>query len=100
MKFKVTYLPIFHHDILKMTEALADYPIKAKRLFQEMDRKLLALEDIPYIWAVYHANPKYRQMILEDHLLFYLVDEDERKIRAYRVLYDRMDVPKHIIMQL
>jgi plasmid stabilization system protein ParE len=98
MKFKVTYLPIFHNDILKITEALADYPIKAKRIFQEMDRKLLTLEDMPYIWAVYRVNPKYRQMILEDHLLFYLVDENERKIRVYRALYDKMDVPKHLYL--
>ena len=96
MKYKVTYLPIFNHDILRISEALAGYPKKAKRIFQEMDKKLLALEDMPYLWAVYPANPKYRQMVLEDHLLFYLVDKDERKVKVYRVLYDKMDVPKHL----
>jgi len=96
MKFKVTYLPIFNSDILRITEVLADYPKKAKRIFKEMEKKLLMLEDMPNMWAVYHANPKYRQMILEDHLLFYFVDEDERKIKVYRILYEKMDVLKHI----
>ena len=96
MKYKLTYLPIFNRDILQISKALADYPKKARRIFQEMEKKLLALEDMPYLWAVYSVNPKYRQMVLEDHLLFYLVDENECKVRVYRVLYDRVDIPKHL----
>ena len=51
---------------------------------------------MPYTWPVCQVKPKYRQMILEDHLLFYAVDEDECKVKVYRVLYNRMDIPRHL----
>ena len=96
MKYKVIYLSIFDRDIARISEALADYPNKAKRLFQEIERKLKTLEDMPYSWPVYQIKPEYRQMILEDHLLFYKVDESESKVKVYRVFYGKMDIPKHI----
>ena len=96
MKYKIKYLPIANKDILAIDEALAEYPGKAKRLFQEMDKKLKLLEDMPHMWSYYSDNLKYRKMILEDYLLFYLVDDKAREIRVYRVLYSRMDIPPHI----
>jgi len=96
MIYKAKYLPIAYNDILRISEALTDYPSKAKRLFREMDTKVKMVEKMPYSWPVYHAKPEYRYIILEDHLLFYKVDEDERKIKVYRILYSKMDIPKHI----
>ena len=95
MKYRISYLPKFDQDILRIGEALADYPNKAKRLFQEIEKKLRMLESMPYIWPAYNANPKYRQMVLEDHLLFYLIDENTYKVKIYRILYSKMDIPKH-----
>ena len=97
MKYKVIYLPIFDRDISRINDALINYPNKAKRLFQEIERKLKILEDMPYSYPVCQIKPEYRQMILEDHLLFYMVDENERKVKIYRILYGKMDIPKHII---
>ena len=96
MKYKVTYLPLANQDILRISKALENYPNKAKRLFQEMENKLKMLEDMPYRWPAFRMKPEYRQMVLEDHLLFYLVDEDEHAVKIYRVLYEKMDMPKHI----
>ena len=96
MIYKAKYLPIANKDILLISEALSEYPNKAKRLFREMDTKVKMVEKMPYSCPVYHANPEYRHIILEDHLLFYKVDENERKIKIYRILYSKMDIPKHI----
>jgi len=97
MKYKVEYLSIANRDVLTMGDALADYPNKARRIFQEMERKLILLEDMPYMWPTYQLKPEYRRMVLEDHLLFYLVDEIEHKVKVYRILYDKMDISKHIV---
>ena len=51
---------------------------------------------MPYSCPAYQIKPEYRLMVLEDHILFYMVDENERKIKVYRILYGRMDIPKHI----
>ena len=80
MKYNAIYLPIANRDILQISENLVDYPSKAKRIFLEIENKVKTLEEFPYLWPVYQAKPKYRQMVLEDHLLFYYVDESERKI--------------------
>ncbi|MDR2569469.1 MAG: type II toxin-antitoxin system RelE/ParE family toxin [Oscillospiraceae bacterium] len=96
MKYKPVYLPIANLDIIRIDEVLTKYPNKAKRFFQEMESKIIDLEDNPYMWPVYQANLEYRRMILEDHLLFYKVDEDEHKVKIYRILYDKMNIPEHL----
>jgi len=73
-----------------------DYPNKAKRLFQEIDKNLKSLEDMPYLYPVYQRNPKYRRMVLEDHLLFYYVDENKHEVKVYRILYDKMDIENQL----
>ena len=97
MKYDVVYLPIAKLDIINISEALSEYPSKAKRLFQELEKKIALLENLPYMWPEYHARPEYRRMVLEDHLLFYAVDEDNRKIKVYRVLYSKIDILKEIM---
>ena len=96
MKYKVSYLPKADRDIQQIDDALSEYPNKAKRLFQEIEKKVKNLEDMPYMWPVYQLKPEYRQMVLEDHLLFYNVDEKEHKVKIYRILYAKMDIPSRI----
>ena len=94
MKYKVKFLPQANRDIADLADILTPYPKKAKRLFQEMERKTDRLKDNPLEWAVYHANPKYRRVILEDHSLFYVVNESHCEVQIYRIIYARRDIPK------
>ena len=52
MKYKATYLPTADMDIQQIDEALNGYPNKAKRLFQEIERKVKRLEDMPYMYCI------------------------------------------------
>jgi len=96
MKYKVKYLPSLSQDIRRIAEALEEYPNKAKRLLKEMDEKLLKLEEMPNMWPVFYARPKYRKMVLEDHLLFYTVDEKHRVVRICRILYGKKDISSQL----
>jgi len=96
MKYRVEYLSIADRDVVAMSDALVDYPNKAKRIFKEMEEKLILLEDMPYMWPAYQLKPEYRRMVLEDHLLFYTVDDAEQRVRVYRILYDRKDIAKYM----
>ena len=96
MKYKPIYLPIANLDIARIDESLSDYPGKAARIFHYMDKKVTLLEELPYIWPVYLAKPEYRRMILEDYQLFYKVDESNHKVRIFRILYSKMDIPEHL----
>ena len=96
MKYKVKYLPSLARDIHRISVALQQYPEKAKRLIKELDEKLLQLEDMPHVWPVFHARPKYRKMLLEDHLLFYTVDDMSYEVKACRIFYHKMNVEQHL----
>ena len=96
MKYKIKYLPSFDNDIVRISEALDEHPEKVARLFKEMDEKLIRLEHMPNMWPIYYARPKYRKMVLEDHLLFYTVDDHKRVVRVYRIIYGKMDASMHI----
>ena len=96
MKYTVKYLPSLAKDIHRISEALNKYPAKARRLMKEMDEKLLKLETMPKMWPVFHEIPKYRRMVLEDHLLFYRVDDKRREVKACRIFYHRADAARHL----
>ena len=96
MKYKVKILPSLAQDINRISESLEGYPDKAKRLFKEMDEKLSQLEDMPRVWPVFHARPKYRKMLLEDHLLFYTVDDTSCEVKAYRILHYKMNTENYL----
>ena len=96
MKYRVKYLPSLARDIHRISEVLEEHPDKAKRLFQEMDEKILKLEDMPLMCPIFHARPKYRKMVLEDHLLFYTVDAVRHEVKLHRILYSKMDAEWHL----
>ena len=96
MKYSVKYLPSPARDIYRISEALHEYPDKAKRLFHEMDKKILMLEKMPLMYSVFYARPKYRLIVLEDHLLFYTVDIIKREVKLHRILYSKMDTTKYL----
>ncbi|MDR1704238.1 MAG: type II toxin-antitoxin system RelE/ParE family toxin [Clostridiales bacterium] len=93
IKYHVRMLSRANKDITIIEEALKEYPQKAGRLFAEIDEKLLLLEDMPYMWPVYQPRPEYRIMVLEDHVLFYVVDESQHIVKVYRIIYGRRYIP-------
>jgi len=94
MKYEVIFSSYANRDIAILAEILAPYPNKARRLFSEMERKLDLLKNNPLMCEQYSTAPKYRRMNLEDHTLFYTVDESNRQIRIYRVIYSKRDISK------
>lgn len=94
MKYSSILSSYATRDLAILADILSPHPNKARRLFKEMEDKLDLLEDNPYMCPVYHANPKYRRMNLENHALFYTIDEVKRKINIYRVIYAKRDIEK------
>ena len=89
MKYKVFYLPIAERDILEISDSLFGHPSRARRLLGELESKLKLLEFMPYMWPPFGLRPELRRMDLEYHLLLYLVDESQRHVKVYRVLYNK-----------
>jgi len=96
MKYEVIFHPIAQRDMLKISDSLSGYQGKAKRLFGEMESGLKLLEFMPHMWPKYRPAPEYRQMDLDGYVLLYTVDENQRKVKAYRVLSGKMDAEQQI----
>ena len=96
MKYTVKYLSSLSRDVERIAAALDEHPEKARRLLKEMDEKLLRLADTPFMFPIYYARPIYRKMVLKDHVLFYIVDEHKKEVRACRLVYAKMDVARQL----
>jgi len=96
MKYKILYLPIAERDILRISDAMSDNPGGAKRLLGEIEGSLKLLEFMPCMWPQFAPRPEFWQMDLENHILLYTVDENQRKVIVYRVLPEKGEADEQV----
>ena len=92
MAYRVEYISTFYADIVSVASYLDEYPNKAKRIFETIDRKLLLLPDMPKMYPVYDDFPEFRRIVVEDYLVFYTVNDKDSLIEIHRLIYGGMDV--------
>ena len=97
MEYDIRFLPGADQNLLEIDEYLSQfYPSTAAKFFEKLDKNLLLLKEQPYIGTKYIPNPKYRRLIVDDYLVFYIVDEAPRKVEIYRVLHGSRDIEQHL----
>jgi len=96
MKYRFEYISTFHSDIAEVTSNLEEYPQKAKRIFKNIDKKLLYLVDSPELYPIYDDFPVFRRIVVEDYLVFYSINEAQKVIEVHRLIYGRMDIIAHL----
>jgi plasmid stabilization system protein ParE len=96
MKYRIEYISTFHADILSVVEFLAEYPMKAARIFAKIDRAIGNLIEMPEMYPIYQDVPAFRFITVEDYLVFYKVEKQSKIIEIHRLVYGRMDIPKHM----
>ena len=97
MKYKIEYISTFHADVLSVVEFLAEYPSKASRIFEKIDKLIPTLEDMPEMYPSYPDVPSYRFIVVEDYLVFYKIKMQDRLVVIRRLVYGRMDMPARIM---
>ena len=62
----------------------------AKRYVQKVYEKILLIEKMPYAWALvkddFLSSIRYRSTLVENYIIFYLIDEDQKIIYIERFL--------------
>ena len=96
MAYRLEYISTFHSDILEAELSLQDYPQKAQRIFEQLDRKLSRLADNPKMYQIYEDYPEFRKIVVEDYLAFYAINERDRIVEIHRFIYGRMDIVKQL----
>ncbi|MBN2858603.1 MAG: type II toxin-antitoxin system RelE/ParE family toxin [Candidatus Delongbacteria bacterium] len=70
-------------------------PSAAQRLFKLLRSNIMQLDSMPERYAPVRdtslAEKGIRKLIVENHLIFFYIDEVEHKVSVLRILYDRRD---------
>ena len=96
MAFKIEYISTFHRDVSGIVDSLEDFPQKAKRVLEQLDKKLSRLVDNPELYPIYEDYPDFRKIAVEDYLAFYTINKRDGIIEIHRLIYGRMDIAKHL----
>jgi len=95
--YKIEYISTFYDDVLNVINYLEEYPEKAKRIFEKLDKVLARLNKTPEMYQIYEDFPVFRKITVEDYLVFYTVNKREKIIEVHRLIYARMDIKKQFI---
>jgi toxin ParE1/3/4 len=67
----------------------------AERLLAQIDKSVQSLkinpERFPLVRDAYLASKGYRHVVVKNHLVFFIIREEERAVSVMRVLYGRRD---------
>lgn len=97
--YKLVYLPIAKEDIAKAILYIAEH-LKATKaamdLLNSIEKSILKLAEFPYSCKVYKMTNEYeneyRILPVKSYLVFYMVNEEEKTVTIYRVIYSKRDL--------
>lgn len=101
--YKLSYLPVAKHDIADAVNYIADKlfaPKAALDLLDALDKSISRLADFPHSCRVYQPvmplEQEYRIMTVKNYAVFYTVNEQEKLVEIYRVIYAKRDLDKQL----
>lgn len=90
-------LPTAVQDLNDIARYLSGfYPKTASRVLKEMRDKIAKLGDNPKMCEIYPLDPVYRQMVVEQYLVFYQVNDYARTVEIHRVLRGSWNLPQYL----
>ena len=102
--YQLEYLPIARQDMLEIVKYISHElfnPSAAEKLAIEMIEAAESLSEFPYSKPVHVTikplKQEYRRLVVKNYVMFYWVDEVEKRIVIARVIYIRRDFDKLLI---
>jgi len=96
--FELEFLPIARQDMIDIARYISHEllnPTAAEKLADEMINAAERLTDFPYINAIHQSikplKKEYRKQTVKNYIMFYWIDEKEKKVTIARVFYARRD---------
>lgn len=97
-RYKLQFLPVARQDLLDIVHYISvdlQNVTAAERIAEKLIREARKLEDFPYAHPIFTPQKplanEYRKLVVENYILFYWVEEEERAVTVARVLYGRRD---------
>jgi len=96
--YQLEFLPIARQDMIDIARYIGHEllnPTAAEKLADAMIDAAEMLTDFPYINAIHQSikplKKEYRKLIVKNYIMFYWVDEKDKKVTIARVIYARRD---------
>lgn len=97
MTYKIKYLPLAVQNLNNIAQYLSGfYPKTAKRVLKELRDKITKLGETPKMCEIYRLDPQYCKLVVEQHLVFYQIDESDRTVEIHRVLRGSWNLPQYL----
>jgi addiction module RelE/StbE family toxin len=101
--YQIEYLPIARQDMIEIAIYISNElnnPVAAEKLAEKMTKATDSLIDFPYSNAIHiTAKPlkhEYRKLIVQNYIMFYWSDEQEKRVIIARVIYAPRDYEKSL----
>jgi plasmid stabilization system protein ParE len=91
---KPIILKLARDDLMEIRQYLSQFGDSPPKKFRTSFEKFcIQVASMPYMYAQYDLNPKYRRAVIEyDYLVFYQVEEKNDRVNIYRVLHGKRDI--------
>ena len=99
--YDLKFLPAALQDMAEIVRYIShdlDNKTAANSLAEKLISSAENLREFPYSCPVYQPirplSNEYRKCIVQNYLMFYNVDESQKQINVYRVIYGKRDIDK------
>ena len=91
---KIAILKLARNDLREIHEYLSEFGESPNKKFRASFEKFCSqIVNTPHMFNKYEHNPNFRKAaIIFEYLIFYQVDEKNRKVKIYRVLHGKQNV--------
>ena len=104
--YKLEYLPVARKDMIEIVRYISrelQNPDAADRLAVELVNAAESVLTFPYAAPAYQPirslKHEYRKILVQNYLMFYWVDEEERLVTVARVVYAKRDYGRLLGME-
>jgi addiction module RelE/StbE family toxin len=98
MAYTIRYQPQAKTDVKEIKNYLSRfYPSTPNKFVATLRVQIQSLRENPYMYATYPGYPAYRRVIVSNYLVFYKVDEENKRVEIHRVLHGSWDIPSYLI---
>ena len=98
MKYNVVIEKTAENDLIEILDYITDTlkePKIASNIYRLIKNEILSLEDMPFRFRIVNEEPfrsvGVRRISVKNYSAFYVVDEENRTVHIFRILYNRRE---------
>jgi plasmid stabilization system protein ParE len=96
-EYSVTLLETACDDLDGICEYLSRfYPGTVGRFLGALEESFDNAAYNPRMYRPYEWNKEYRRIVVGDYLVFYKIDDDQKRLDVYRILHGKRNIPEYL----